>query len=55
MQAKHVRKALVAAATALTTLALVIPDGLTQVEIILVVLDALGAVGVYAVKNEPLP
>lgn len=49
------RKAAVAVATAIATLGLVLPDGIEGTEWILVALDALGALGVYAIPNASRP
>jgi len=50
---KHMRKALVAGATALSLLGVALVDGNVDAqEAINVVLGALGSVGVYAVRNK---
>ena len=49
----HVRKLLVALATALSILSVLLADGLTGQEWIAVALSFLGALGVYAVPNRP--
>ena len=48
-------KALVAVATALLTLGIVLPEGITGQESILIALDFLGALGVYAIPNASKP
>lgn len=50
-----INKFLVALATVVATLAVVINDGLTDQEWIILALDALGALGVYAIPNASRP
>lgn len=49
---KAMRKYLVALATSLTITAQLLPGGITAQEAITIILAALGALGVYAVRNE---
>lgn len=49
------RKAFVALATALLTLSIVLPGGITGQESILIALDFMGALGVYAIPNASSP
>lgn len=46
-----INKFLVAIATVIATLATVIDDGLTDQEIIMLIIVGLGALGVYAIPN----
>ncbi len=46
-----VNKFLVALATAIATLAIVVQDGVTTQEWLIIALNTLGAIGVYAVPN----
>ena len=50
-----INKFLVAIATVVAELAIVIDAGLTQQEILILVLSFLGALGVYAVPNAAKP
>jgi len=50
-----INKFLVAIATTVAALAIVVPDGVTQVEGLMLVVQFLGALGVYAIPNATRP